>query len=102
MTKNHPIKKIALLTGGGDCPGLNSAIRAVVQSCILEHKIQVVGIPDGFKGLLENKFVSLDLLNTTGILSKGGTILGSSNIDTPFRVPVIKDGKKKTLNFMEK
>ncbi|MCX6103525.1 MAG: ATP-dependent 6-phosphofructokinase [Proteobacteria bacterium] len=94
MTKNHPIKKIALLTGGGDCPGLNSAIRAVVQSCILEHKIQVVGIPDGFKGLLENKFVSLDLLNTTGILSKGGTILGSSNIDTPFRVPVIKDGKK--------
>lgn len=94
MTSKKPIKKIALLTGGGDCPGLNSTIRAVVQSCILEHGIQVVGIPDGFKGLLENKFVPLDLLNTTGILSKGGTILGSSNVDTPFRVPVVKDGKK--------
>ncbi|NBX69227.1 MAG: ATP-dependent 6-phosphofructokinase [Proteobacteria bacterium] len=94
MNKKNPIKKIALLTGGGDCPGLNSAIRAVVQTCILEYGIQVVGIPDGFKGLLENKFIPLDLLNTTGILSKGGTILGSSNIDTPFRVPVVKDGKK--------
>jgi 6-phosphofructokinase 1 len=94
MTKKQTVKKIALLTGGGDCPGLNSVIRAVVQSCILEYGIQVVGIPDGFKGLLENKFITLDLLNTTGILSKGGTILGSSNIDTPFRVPIVKDGKK--------
>jgi ATP-dependent phosphofructokinase / diphosphate-dependent phosphofructokinase len=88
------IKKVALVTGGGDCPGLNSAIRAVVQACILEHGISVVGIPDGFKGLLENKFVPLDLINTTGIFSKGGTILGSSNVDTPFRVPIIRDGKK--------
>ncbi len=94
MTKKQPIKKIALLTGGGDCPGLNSAIRAVVQTCILEYGIQVVGIPDGFKGLLENKFTPLDLLNTTGIFSKGGTLLGSSNVDTPFRVPVVKEGKK--------
>lgn len=92
--QTHSIKKIALLTGGGDCPGLNAAIRAVVQTAILEYDIQVVGIPDGFKGLLENKFVPLDLINTTGILSKGGTILGSSNVDTPFRVPVTKDGKK--------
>jgi ATP-dependent phosphofructokinase / diphosphate-dependent phosphofructokinase len=89
-----PIKKIALLTGGGDCPGLNSAIRAVVQTAIQEYGIQVVGVPDGFKGLLENKFVPLNLINTTGIFSKGGTILGSSNIDTPFRVPVIRSGEK--------
>lgn len=88
------IKKIALVTGGGDCPGLNSAIRAVVQTAILEYGIEVWGIPNGFKGLLENQFVPLDLNNTTGIFSKGGTILGSSNVDTPFRVPVIKDGKK--------
>lgn len=92
--KPSKVKKIALVTGGGDCPGLNSAIRAVVQTAILEYGIQVVGIPDGFKGLLENKFVPLDLLNTTGIFSKGGTILGSSNVDTPFRVPVVRDGKK--------
>lgn len=93
-TNNTSIKKIALLTGGGDCPGLNSAIRAVVQACILEHGIQVVGIPDGFKGLLENKFVPLDLINTTGIFTKGGTILGSSNVDTPFSVPITRNGKK--------
>ncbi len=90
----NQIKKVALLTGGGDCPGLNAAIRAVVQTCILEYGIQVVGIPDGFKGLLENKFVPLDLINTTGIFAKGGTILGSSNVDTPFSVPIIKNGKK--------
>lgn len=94
MRNSGKIKKIALLTGGGDCPGLNSAIRAVVQTAVLEYGIQVVGIPDGFKGLLENKFVPLDLINTTGIFAKGGTILGSSNVDTPFSVPITKGGKK--------
>jgi 6-phosphofructokinase 1 len=89
----HNIRKIALLTGGGDCPGLNSAIRAVVQSCILEHGIEVVGVPDGFKGLIENRFVPLDLANTTGIFARGGTILGCSNVDTPFRVPVVRNGQ---------
>jgi len=93
MNKSN-IKKVALVTGGGDCPGLNAAIRAVVQTCILEYGIQVVGIPDGFKGMLENKFVPLDLINTTGIFAKGGTMLGSSNVDTPFRVPVIRNGEK--------
>lgn len=88
------IKKIALVTGGGDCPGLNSAIRAVVQTATLEYGIQVVGIPDGFKGLLENKFLPLDLVNTTGIFAKGGTMLGSSNVDTPFSVPLTRDGKR--------
>ncbi len=92
--KNSSIKKLALVTGGGDCPGLNSAIRAVVQTAIREYGISVVGIPDGFKGLLENKFVPLDLVNTTGIFSKGGTMLGSSNVDTPFSVPITRDGKK--------
>lgn len=91
---SKPIKKLAVLTGGGDCPGLNSAIRAVVQTAIQQYGISVVGIPDGFKGLLENKFVPLTLINTTGIFSKGGTVLGSSNIDTPFAVPVIRSGEK--------
>lgn len=94
MSTFGKIKKIAVVTGGGDCPGLNSAIRSVVQTAILQYDIQVVGIPDGFKGLLENKFVPLDLDNTTGIFAKGGTMLGSSNVDTPFRVPVIKNGQK--------
>lgn len=87
------VRKIALLTGGGDCPGLNSAIRSVVQTAH-DYGIQVVGIPDGFKGLLENKFVPLDIYNTAGIFSKGGTVLGSSNVDTPFSVPVTKGGER--------
>ena len=87
------MKKIALLTGGGDCPGLNSVIRSVVQTASKYH-LNIVGIPDGFKGLLENKFVPLDLNETTGIFSKGGTILGTSNIDTPFKVPTLRGGKK--------
>jgi len=94
VTGKPEIKKIALVTGGGDCPGLNAAIRAVVQASILEYGISVVGIPDGFKGLLENKFIPLDLINTTGIFSKGGTILGSSNVDTPFRVPILREGHR--------
>ncbi len=102
MTSQHPIKKIALVTGGGDCPGLNSAIRSVVQTAILEYGISVVGIPNGFKGLLENQFVPLDLSNTTGIFSKGGTILGSSNVDSPFRVPVTKNGKKSYEDHSDK
>ena len=91
---NSKIKKLAVLTGGGDCPGLNSAIRAIVQTATLEYGISVVGVPDGFKGLLENKYVPLDVMNTSGIFSKGGTTLGSSNVDTPFSVPVVKNGQK--------
>ncbi len=88
------LKKIALVTGGGDCPGLNAAIRAVVQTATVEYGIQVLGVPDGFKGLNENKFINLDIHNTSGIFARGGTMLGSSNVDTPFHVPVVKDGKK--------
>lgn len=91
--KKSAIKKIALITGGGDCPGLNSAIRSVVQTAT-HYGVEVVGVPDGFKGILENRWIPLDVNNTTGILAKGGTILGSSNVDTPFRVPVMRDGKK--------
>ncbi|MBI4402815.1 MAG: ATP-dependent 6-phosphofructokinase, partial [Deltaproteobacteria bacterium] len=94
MTSSQKIKKIAIITGGGDCPGLNATIRAVVQTATREYGISVVGIPNGFKGLLENKFIPLDLTNTTGIFSKGGTILGSSNVDTPFAVPVVREGQK--------
>ena len=94
MSRSAKVKKIAIVTGGGDCPGLNSAIRAVVQTATLEHGIQVLGIPNGFKGLLENHFIPLDLTNTLGIFSKGGTILGSSNVDSPFRVPTTQNGKR--------
>lgn len=69
--------KIGILTGGGDCPGLNSVIRAVVRKGINEG-FQVIGIKNGWKGVIENDIVQLDLVSVSGILHKGGTILGTS------------------------
>ena len=71
------VKKIGVLTGGGDCPGLNPAIRAVVWKAFREQ-ISVTGIRNGWKGLIENDSVELDLNSVSGILPKGGTILGTS------------------------
>ncbi len=72
--------KIGLLTGGGDCPGLNAAIRAVVQKASQEN-IKVLGILEGWKGLLEGKFKILNRDNTASILNLGGTILGGSRMN---------------------
>lgn len=86
-------KRIGILTGGGDCPGLNAVIRAVVKTVINDYQIAVVGFKDGFEGLVENKFVNLDLNNVSGILTRGGTILGSSNRADPFKYPVLENGQ---------
>jgi ATP-dependent phosphofructokinase / diphosphate-dependent phosphofructokinase len=75
---------IGILTAGGDCPGLNAAIRAVAKSA-LHHDIQVVGFLDGFRGLVENRFITLDDRMVSGILTVGGTILGSSR-DKPHKM----------------
>ncbi|HDI46101.1 MAG TPA: ATP-dependent 6-phosphofructokinase [Candidatus Omnitrophica bacterium] len=69
--------RIGILTGGGDCPGLNPVIRAVVRKAI-NHNFEVVGIKNGWKGMLERDTLSLDLDAISGILPKGGTILGTS------------------------
>ena len=78
------MKKIAILTGGGDCPGLNAVIRGVVKTAISKYKLEVIGYKDGYRGLVENNFVELHEQDVIGILEKGGTILGSSNRDNPF------------------
>lgn len=90
------IKKVAILTGGGDCPGLNAVIRAVTKTC-LAHHIEVIGFIDGFKGLVENDYLVLDNKSVSGILNRGGTILGTTNRDNPFefRVPDGQGGNKK-------
>jgi 6-phosphofructokinase 1 len=75
---------IGILTAGGDCPGLNAAIRAVAKSA-LHHDIHVVGFLDGFRGLVENRFMTLDDRMVSGILTVGGTILGSSR-DKPHKM----------------
>jgi phosphofructokinase-like protein len=70
--------RIGLLTGGGDCPGLNAVIRAVVRDGIDQFGDQLVGFRDGWRGVLEGTYIDLDIEATRGILPRGGTILGSS------------------------
>ena len=82
------IKKIAILTGGGDCPGLNAVIRAVVKTAIVKYGLEVVGIRKGYHGLYYKDFVPLTLDSVQEILSEGGTILKSSNKDNLFKYPV--------------
>ena len=78
------MKRIGILTGGGDCPGLNAVIRAVVKTAIEKYNMTVVGFKNGYKGLYNNETVELTLENTSGILHRGGTILFSSNKDNLF------------------
>ncbi len=77
------VRKIGILTGGGDCPGLNAVIRAVVHTAC-RAGIEVVGIRDGYAGLIHKDVRPLALPEVSGILPLGGTILGTSNRDNPF------------------
>ena len=92
------MKKIAILTGGGDCPGLNAVIRAVAKKAIADCNSQVIGIEDGFQGLIDNRHRRLSFNDVSGILTLGGTILGTSNIADPFRYP---SGKGKNVKFKD-
>jgi len=80
-------KKIGVLTSGGDCPGLNAVIRGVVKASISSGQIDVYGIMDGFCGLINKHIIPLDWIKASGILTQGGTILGTSNKADPFRWP---------------
>ncbi len=81
-------KRICVLNGGGDCPGLNAVLRAVVKSAIICHGWEVWGSEDSFDGFIKpNKMVQLTLDSVRGILPKGGTILGTTNKGNPFRYP---------------
>ncbi len=90
MTKN---KKIAILTGGGDCPGINAVIRAVAKKAMLEHGWEVIGIEDGFEGLIHDRHRKLGPGEVSGILTLGGTILGTSNTSNPYRYAQMKGNK---------
>ena len=87
------IKKIALLTGGGDCPGLNAVIRSVTRTAILEYGYEVIGYKFGYRGLYNNDFIPLTMNTVSGILHRGGTILYSSNKDNLFDYAVEENGK---------
>jgi 6-phosphofructokinase 1 len=71
-------KHIGILTAGGDCPGLNAAIRGIGKTAINQYDMQVIGFRDGFRGLMENRHVRMDSGFLSGILTLGGTILGTS------------------------
>ncbi|MGP1347890.1 MAG: 6-phosphofructokinase [Phycisphaerales bacterium] len=79
------IKRIGILTGGGDCPGLNAVIRAVAKTAIFDHGWEVFGIRDGYLGLIEDRVRALSADDVSGILTVGGTILGTSNKANPAR-----------------
>lgn len=89
--------KIGVLTGGGDCPGLNSVIRAVVRKAAIDGN-QVIGFKYGWKGIIENDTTILDLKSVSGILPRGGTILGTSRTN-PYKV---ENGVQKIKDVMAK
>lgn len=77
-------KRIGILTAGGDCPGLNAAIRGVAKTAIVEYGMDVFGFYGGFKGLIEKEYMVFNDQNLSGILTLGGTILGTSRVK-PFK-----------------
>jgi phosphofructokinase-like protein len=84
----NKVKRIGILTGGGDCPGINAVIRAVAKKAILQCGWEVIGIEDGYEGLIRNRHRKLDADDISGILAVGGTILGASKISNPYRYAV--------------
>jgi len=93
------MKRIGILTGGGDAPGLNAVIRAVVKTALKEYDCEVLGIRNGYDGFVEEDgFVPLGLEEVRGILPRGGTILGAANRGNPYARKVIRDGKEVTID----
>ena len=94
--------RIGVVTCGGDCPGLNSVIRAVVKTAIYNYGYEVIGFKDGYLGLVYNRFIKLGLPDASGLLDKGGTILGTTNNFDPFRVVVDHDGEKQYKDLSDR
>jgi len=89
------IRCIGIATGGGDAPGLNAVIRAATKAAILKHNWKVIGIPDGFDGLIwPEKSFELTLDRVSGILPRGGTILGTTNRGNPFSYKTQENGQE--------
>lgn len=95
MTSRKKVQRIGILTGGGDCPGLNAVIRVVTKAAIMQLGIEVIGIEDGFLGLIRNRMHPLKLDDVSNILTIGGTILGTTNKADPARFAIGKgaDGR---------
>ncbi|MFQ5881455.1 MAG: 6-phosphofructokinase [Candidatus Methylomirabilales bacterium] len=92
------MKRLGILTGGGDCPGLNAVIRAVVRKAVDHHSLEVLGIKQGWVGLMREELRPLSLRDISGILPKGGTILETSRVN-PF---TIEDGPRQVQETMQR
>jgi 6-phosphofructokinase 1 len=104
------ISRIGILTGGGDCPGLNAVIRAVTKSALTQLGLEVYGIEDGFLGLIRNRMRKLEFEDVSNIITAGGTILGTSNKANPAHFvvgedeegkPIFKDVTNRVLEHIE-
>ena len=91
--KKNKAKRIGILTGGGDCPGLNAVIRSVAKPAMSFMNATLVGIEDGFEGMVDGRARELGRRDVSGIINLGGTILGTSNKGDPYHFPVEKKGK---------
>ena len=97
------LKRVGILTGGGDCSGLNAVIRAVTRSAIISHGAEVIGIEEGFEGLIFDRNRKLTVAGTKDILPLGGTILGTTNKGDPFAYHHFdKDGRLTIQDYSQK
>src|SRR5665647_474252 len=90
------VKRIGILTAGGDCPGLNAAIRGVGKTAIVEYGMEVIGFSSGYTGLIHKQYVELKEKDLSGILTLGGTIIGTSR-EKPFKIVTDEDNDKPEL-----
>jgi len=96
------VKRIGILTGGGDAPGLNAVIRAAVKTSIYEYGCEVIGIRDGYDGFIDDQgVIPLGIEDVRGILPRGGTILGTANRGNPYARKVIRDGREITIDVSD-
>lgn len=96
------MKRIGILTGGGDAPGLNAVIRAAVKTAVFEYGCEVLGIRNGYDGFVDEQgIMPLSLKEVRGILPRGGTILGAANRGNPYARKVVRDGKEVTIDVSD-
>lgn len=96
------MKRLGILTGGGDAPGLNAVIRAAAKTAIYQYGCDVIGIRNGYDGFIDEQGVMpLKLQDVRGILPRGGTILGAANRGNPYARKVVRDGKEVTIDVSD-
>ncbi len=96
------MKRMGILTGGGDAPGLNAVIRAAVKTAIYDYGCEVIGIRDGYDGFIDDGgVIPLGIENVRGLLPRGGTILGTANRGNPYARKVVRDGREVTIDISD-